>query len=333
MEQVKYPFVGGLLFIFLISGFIGLNAAEAKIMPKSQYQKISLSSSKGKVNLFAPDKYAAGDTISGKMTAEPSGKTGKKRAKNAKILDQYSVEIAGVKKGVGNGWITWTVPDAKDLTVTLLNEKGKRVDSIRIPVHYRAGEVKPRDFQCPEIIQVGYVFPIPGQYNGVSGDTIVRVGEEEVELWAESPRALIVEPPPRQTGEMEISVEEGNVTKTFRTRNIAVLLHADALHLKRGQTTGFTVTVRGLEGLEEPLPLYVTNLTRETVSMEGEGTVWIEPGGVNPKDGSFVFTSSIVAHSSGTFSIKASVIDEYVFAPPIEPPDLVEADNGKIQDD
>lgn len=333
MKKVKKTFAGVLLLIFLSSGFMGLNAAEAKIMPGNQYQKITLSSSKGNINLFTPDKYAAGDTISGKMMAEPSGKTGKACAKNAKILDQYSVEIAGVKTGVGNGWITWTVPDAKDLTVTLLNEKGKRVDSIRIPVHYRAGEMKPRDFQCPEIIQAGHAFPIPGQYNGLYDDTMVRAGEEELQLLVESPRAVIVEPPPRQTGEMEISVKEGNISKTFKARNISVLLHADNLHLKRGQTTGLAITVRGLGGLVKPLPLYVTNLTRETVSMEGEGAVWIEPSGVNPEDGSFVFKSSIVAHSSGSFRIRASVIDQYVFALPIGPPDLGEADKGEIGDD
>jgi hypothetical protein len=162
---------------------------------------------------------------------------------------------------------------------------------------------------------------------------MVRVGEEKVEKLVESPRVLIVEPPPQQTGEIEISVQEGNVTKTFRTRNISVLLHADDLHLKRGQTTVFTVTVKGLEELEERLPLYVTNHSRETVNLEGEGTVWIEPSAVNPEDGSFVFESSIVAHTSGSFRITATVIDEFAFALPIEPPDLGEADKGEIGDD
>jgi hypothetical protein len=335
MKQVNYPFVCicVLLFVFFSSGSMSLNAAEAKIMPKNQFQKISLSSSKGKITLFAPDKYAAGDTISGKLMAEPSGKTGKIRAKNTKILEDYSVEVAGVKKEVANGWVTWTVPDAKDFTVTLLNKKGKRVDTIQIPVQNAASEMKTQDFQCPKIIQVGHAFPIPGHYNGVSGDTIVRVGEEKVEKLAESPRAVIVEPPPRQTGEMEISVKEGNVTKTFRTRNISVLLHADDLHLKRGQTTNFTVTVKGLEELEERLPLYVTNHSRETVNLEGEGTVWIEPDVVNPEDGSFVFKSSIRAHTRGSFRITATVIDEYIFAPPIESADLGEADNGEIRND
>lgn len=333
MKKVKKTFVCVLLFFFLSSGFMGLNAAEAKIMPGSQYQKITLSSSKGNINLFTPDKYAAGDTISGKMMAKPSGKTGKTCAKNAKILDHYSVEIAGVKTGIRNGWITWTVPDAKDLTVTLLNEKGKRVDSIRIPVHYGPGEMKTQDFQCPEIVQVGHAFPIPGQYNGVSDDTMVMANDQKLQLLLESPRVVIVEPPPRQTGEIEISVREENVTKEFKTRNISVLLHADDLKLKRGQTTGLTITVQGLGGLVKPLPLYVSNLTRETVSIEGEGTVWIEPSGVNPEDGSFVFKSSILAHSSGSFWIRASVIDQYVFALPIEPPDLGEADNGEIGDD
>ncbi len=323
MRKGKYPCLCVLLVIFISSGLMSLDAADAKIMTKNQYQKISLSSSKGKIDLFAPDKCVAGDTISGKMAAEPSGK----------ILDNYSVEIAGVKTAVRDGWATWTVPDAKDFTVTLLNKKGKKVDSIRMPVHDSTGEMKPRDFQCPGIIQVGHAFPIPGQYNGVFDDTIVRVGEEDVEKLVESPRVLIVEPPPQQTGEIEISVQEGNITKTFRTRNISVLLHADDLHLKRGQTTAFTVTVKGLEELEERLPLYVTNHSRETVNLKGEGTVWIEPAGVDPEDGSFIFKSSITAHTSGSFRITATVIDQFAFALPIEPPDLGEADKGEIRDE
>ncbi len=335
MKQVKYPFLCVLLFIFLSisSGFISLNGAEAKILTKNLYQKISLSSSKGEISLYAPDKYAAGDTISGKLMAEPSGKTGKIQAKNAKLLDQYSVEVAGVKTGIGNGWATWTVPDAKDFTVTLLNEKGKRVDSIQIPVHDEGLGKKTQDFQCPKILQAGHAFPIMGQYNGVSDDTFVRVGDEELQKLAESPRVIVVEPPPQQTGEMEITVTEGNVTKTFKTRNISVLLHADDLHLKRGQTTNFTVTVKGLEELEERLPLFVTNHSRETVNLEGEGTVWIEPSAVNSEDGSFVFESSILAYSSGSFRITATVIDEFAFAPPIESADLGEADNGEVRDD
>ena len=43
MRQLKYPFVCVLLFVFLSSGFMSVNAAEAKIMPKAQYQKVSLS--------------------------------------------------------------------------------------------------------------------------------------------------------------------------------------------------------------------------------------------------------------------------------------------------
>jgi hypothetical protein len=324
MKQVKNLFIGVLLFIFISSGFVSLNAADTKIMSKNLYQKITLSSSKGKINLFAPDKYVAGDTISGKVMAEPSGKTGKKRSKNAKKLDHYSVEIAGVKTGIRNGWITWTVPDAKDFTVTLLNEKGKKVDSFRMPVHEGTREMKTREFVCPEIVQAGHPFPIPGQYSGVFDDTVVRAGEEELQLLVESPRAVIVEPPTRQTGKMEISVTEGNVTKTFKTRNISVRLMADDLHLKRGQTTGLTVTVKGLEELEERLPLYVTNHSRETVDLVGEGTIWIEPSAVKPEDGSFVFESSILARSSGSFWIRGTVIDKLVFAPPIEPPVPVE---------
>jgi hypothetical protein len=333
MKQVKCTFVTvcvyALVAMFIGSGFMSLNAAEVKAMTQSGYQKISLFSSRGKVTLCVPDTYSAGDRVSGKMTAEPSGKTAKKTSKNAKLLERYSIEIAGVKTRVRNGWITWKVPDAKEFTVTLLTGKGKPVDSTRMPAHHGSGKMKPQDFRCPEIVQVGHAFPIPGKYNGTAGDTHVTAGDRELQLLTESPYAVIVEPPHRETGVMEISVTEGKDVNRFKTRNISVRLSADDLHLKRGQNTNLRITVEGLEGLDKSLPLYVTNHSPETISIKGEGTIRIEPSEVNPEDGSFVFKSSIFALNSGSFMITARVFDEFVFAPPIQPPLPKVDDNRK----
>jgi hypothetical protein len=250
-----------------------------------------------------------GDTISGKLSAASSGPTDKKRAKNAKRLKKYSVEIGGEKTAIGDSWGKWKIPPGENTSVNLLDPKGNIVDSIRVPVQSQPPPGKDEGFQCPAIAEAERPLRIKGLFDGDFSNTHVMMGDHELEKLVESPRQLIVESPSDVIGKTMLNYSEGNVKGTCELRNISVHPSVGKFKLKSGETTSLTVIVKGLEGLEEAVPLHIKNKTPEVVTVKGEGTIDIQPSDVKP-GGIFVYKSTITGARPGPFIISASVLEE-----------------------
>ena len=298
---------GVLLVFFLGICFTCLNGAECEVL--YGVNQVKFPTSYGNIYVTLPDDMAMGDIISGQLSASSFGPTDKKRAKNAKRLKRYSVEIGEGKTTIGDSWGKWKIPPGENTTVNLLDPKGNIVDSIRLPVRSQPPLGKDEGFQCPFIAQAERPFHIKGDFNGDFSDTSVKMSDQNLVLFAESPRELIVESPSDVIGNTRLDYSEGNVKETCKLRNISVHSSVGKFKLKAGETTSLTVIVKGLEGLEDAIPLYIKNKTPDIAGVKGEGKIDIQPSDVNP-DGTFIYKSTITGITPGRFHISTGVLEE-----------------------
>jgi hypothetical protein len=262
----------------------------------------------GKIRVNLPDDIAIGDIISGTLIATASGKNDKAQAKNLKSLKDYILEIDGQKTSAGENWGKWKMPDSKELLITLKNKKGKIVSQTQIPLLPEYPTQKPGEFTLPRMGQAGISLPVKGKFNGDFSDTDCRIGDRKLKLWAESPRKVIVESPMDPIGLMDIILKEGDVELEGEYRNIGLTLNAPKLKLKSGETTELTVTVKGLEGLDEQIPLNLENKTPKVVKMEGEQdtVIMIHPEEVKA-DGIYTYRTVVTGIMPGNFRITALI--------------------------
>jgi hypothetical protein len=307
MKPIKGFFYLTFLVFFIGSSFIGLDAAAVKTIEGLRY--IDFDTPYGKIGIGLPDDMAMGDVISGQLAVEPSGRSEKKRAKNEERIKRYSVDIGGQKAAVGDHWGKWTIPPADNVSVVLLDPNGKVVDTAQVPVNPHPPAAGFGDFQCLKVTQGGRLWRMDGKFNGDFSDTNVSMGGNEVEKWAESPRYVILESPMDVVGKTTIQYREGSIKGTCQCRNIVVTLHAAKLKLHKGETTQLSVTIRGLEGLEEPIPLSIKNKTPTIVSLKDEGTFFIQPADVKP-GGIYIYRSVLTGIMPGNFNISARVVYE-----------------------
>ncbi|MCP5046689.1 MAG: hypothetical protein GY940_05930 [bacterium] len=274
----------------------------------------TLETPRGKIKVNLPADTAAGDRISGTVIAEPTGKTPKKQQKNLGVLNGYVVEIEEVEDKqipAGKKWDSWVVPAAIGTALHLVfkDGKGKEVGRTEVPVSPGPVETIPGNFELPTIGQAGKPLRCPGPFDGNLNSTAVRIGGTEAELLAESPRGLVIRPSSDVTGPTEINLQEQGTQLKGKINICAVTLSADKTSLKVGENATLTVTVKGLEGIEEEIPLRLENISTQTIRMSGGNrqTIKIHPR-ENREDGTFVRELPLLGLRAGSFGIVSSII-------------------------
>ena len=268
--------------------------------------KVAFETARGKINVNLPADLARGDVISGTVIAEPVGKTEEERAKNQDVLNGYVVEIDTQRTRTEDKWDKWIIPALTALPVILRDPDGKEVTRIEVPVLPDPPALELPDFQLPTIGQAGHPIQIPGNFDGDFTSTEIRIGYEFAELLAESPRRAIFESPSDVVGPTTISLEEADHEAEGDFRNISVNLSAPQLTLNRGETTELAVTVEGLEGLDEDIPLQINNETPNIVSMRGDETILISASDVEA-GGIYQYTCNLTGITPGGFVISAEL--------------------------
>jgi microsomal dipeptidase-like Zn-dependent dipeptidase len=167
------------------------------------------------------------------------------------------------------------------------------------------------DYQLPTNAQPGRPLEVRGPFDGDLKATKVLVAGKEVKVLAESPRKAVALSPSGVVGPADIEVLKHGVTVAKGSvRNIGVKLAAAKLNLMKGETTPLTVTVFGLEGLNEPVSLRLTNKSPNVVSLEGgdQQSAKIDPQAV--KQGQYVMNRTLTGIQPGGFSI-TTVVDAH----------------------
>jgi hypothetical protein len=208
---------------------------------------------------------------------------------------------------VAEGWGKWTIPDTDELSIILRDPKGNVAAKTAVPVIDAASLLQSDEYKCPIYAQAGRPIRFDGKFNGDFSDTQAHMNEQEVDKLAESSRQMVVVSPMEQIGTTTVDLDEGNHNAEFKLRNILLEPSIDKSKLKKGESTEIVVIVRGLEGLEDEIPLQIENKTPNLVKMEESGLISIQPEDVQ-EGGVYTFRTVITGIMPGNFNIRASIV-------------------------
>jgi len=261
-----------------------------------------------KVNL--PDDMAAGDTISGTVTAESTGQNDAERAQNLAELKRHVLVLEGQQTLVGAETFSWSIPrpfNTNSKNISLL-QRGQNAATTTIPIS-ATPPPSPLRFTLPTGGQQGRLIQIKGPGNGIfSPQDYVKVGGTMLPPLAESPRSLILRNASDSLGPTNIECHENGVGMQCPFRNIGINLSAPKLNLLRGETTSLHVVVLGLGGVAGDQSLDLENTSPSVIKMSGGDRqhINIRASEVRP-DGTYSIDRTLNGIMAGSFGVTATV--------------------------
>jgi septal ring factor EnvC (AmiA/AmiB activator) len=300
-----------LLSLFLFQASLeAQDTATAKITSTQGIHVAEFTTAHGKIYVNLPDDMAKGDLVSGKLTLEPAGRTDKKKAKNLKSLMKYILDIGGKQSPAGKQWDKWNIPAVKELPIILRNSRGKAIASVRAAISRQASSPGGKTFGCDKTGLAGSFIQIKGPFDGDFSNTDLRIGDKALQKWVESPRRLLAVAPYDVIGSTTLSLSERDFKDQCPYRNLLLQSQVGKDKLLKGESTQMTITVRGLEGLDKPIPLHLENKTPAIVRMkQDETTITIQPGDVTP-GGVYTCNRTITGIMPGNFRIRATIVSK-----------------------
>ena len=222
----------------------------------------------GTIYVNVPDDLRPGETASGTVNPVPTG-AGDDLKRHREELNGHSVVLAGHRAPVSDAVRTFTVPaNANILSIVLVDRHGAPVAEVQAPLgptHSAAAS-----YEVPTVGQAGAPVRITGPFDGDLSNSSVQIDGSVADPIAESQRQLVVRGPKEGAAEAPVEVRERGVqVKSGTYRNVNVRLSAGATTLHSGETTTLTVTLTGVEGLRETLPVHLSNNSPGVVRMEG----------------------------------------------------------------
>jgi hypothetical protein len=291
----------------LIPGCAGAQSASVKT--EFGLHRATFSVPQGTVRVNLPDDLAAGDTISGTVYTEPTGRNQREIDQHSGELTGYVVEMEGQKKPASERSLRCRIPARVGggiSTILLRDPKNKVVAKVDVPV-----DTVP---QPPEAARID--LPTSGQSGSLTsawggfGDnpTAVMVGGKDAPLIAQSPRKIVFQAPPGLGGRTTISVKSGPLSAEGPFYALGLQLSTSQANLLRGQTAVMIAQVSGLEDLQDPAQMTILNRDPTVVLIEGgvAQTVSIPPSAVRP-DGTFQTTRTLTGAGRGNYDISVIV--------------------------
>jgi CHAT domain-containing protein/tetratricopeptide (TPR) repeat protein len=264
----------------------------------------------GQIKVNLPDDMAAGDTVSGTVVAQPTGKDDKERAQNLAELNAYVIELESQKVTVGDKKFSWKIPGrlTTEVKTIVLSYRGKSVARTAVPISANPPPA-PAQFTLPTGGQQGRLIQIKGPADGVfSPQDYVKIGGTVLTPLAESPRGLVVENTSDVAGPTNIDFRENDAATQCPFRNVGIKLSAGKLNLIRGETTTLHVVVVGLGGIAADQSLDLNNTSPGVISMSGGNSqhINIRPGEVQ-SGGTYSTDRTLTGIMAGAFNITTTV--------------------------
>lgn len=273
----------------------------------------------GVIKINLPDDMAAGDTISGTVTAEPAGQNDGEKAQNLAELKRHVLVMEGQQTLVGAEIFSWSIPrllNTNSKNIFLL-QRSQTAATTTIPIS-ATPLPNPPGFTLPTGGQQSRLIRIKGPANGVfSPQDYVKVGGTTLPPVAESPRSLIVRNTSDSLGPTNLECHENGVEMRCPFRNIGLSLAAPKLNLLRGETTTLHVVVLGLGGVAADQSLDLENNSPSVIKISGGDRqhINIRASEVRP-DGTYAMDRTLTGIMAGGFGVTATVTWTDVCKPP-----------------
>jgi hypothetical protein len=279
------------------------------------------STSQGKITVYLPDDIRAGDTITGTMMAEPTGKNAKQLEKSLAEIKNMQLRLDGKPVlfsalGIEPGKLSafeWRVQEEikPNCPVELMTSSGTK--PLQVTYEFKKPEVEkpsqPSGCFIPSHILTGNPIGIRGNFDGEASNTQCLLNNQPLQILAESPRQCIVMYPQDARGAGTFSVKEDELEKCSRTvSGVDMQITAGNLNLKRGQSTYIDIKITGLQNLPDKAVLTVANLTPGIVTITN-GNLQVVPIWPMSDTSAGVFTlhCPAVSINTGTFSVNVNL--------------------------
>lgn len=298
------------LAALLAAGFVPASAVadSGSLESSPAIHVVTFSLPAGRIYVNLPGDLGPGDTAGATVNPVPAGASDPDQARQRQELNGYAVELGGQRSPASEGVRTFAVPaGASSFAIKLFDPRGRPAGEVKAPL--RPASPPPSGYVVPSVGQGGGPVRIAGAFDGDLSNSAVQIGGRPAQPMAESPRQLVVRGPEEGGPPAPIEVSErGRVVATGSYRNVSVRLSAPITNLLSGQRTTLTVTVTGVEGLEQTLPVRLTNQSPDVVRMEGgeEQTLCVRPDEVKA-DGTWTRTRGLTGVRAGGFGIHTEV--------------------------
>ena len=312
------------------------------------------------IGLVLPTDCHPGDTLTGTVVLNPKDYEGipALRVVELQVPLEYGADgkptLHGVTVDLGSGHgqpadgpITCTIPkDGSKISVTVgRTDTPQPIAKTDVPVKAQPPAASaPRYVTPPVCVNNGGPQVIRGPFSGNGSTTNIEVGGRPALVIAETPREVYYNlPEGTAAGDNTVVVHERGKEVSFHVCVVNLGMSADRLTLLRGESTNFTATVSGLDGLPSSawlggtpsdlvdlewirrvapglkmpragqpgvLLLTIENRSPDTITLEkakGEVIVLtIDRGSL--KNGAYEFRGTIHSKKSGGFSIHGTVV-------------------------
>ena len=301
-------------FLFIISTLLcSTISAAQKISSEKGLTTALFNMSQGVIKIYLPDDIRSGDIISGRIIAEPLGNNAKQVAKNLAELKKYSVSFNNEKFPVDNAGKPFQCVVNTDRPMTgvieLLNASGVKAGECIIPSTLK-NEQKPPSSECgiPAHALCGSPLRIMGPFDGDLATTQCSLGNNPIEVLAESPRQCIVSFPPDAGGQQTLACQEnGKPLCSKKISGVEMNVTAGKLNLQRGEQTYIDVKITGLQNLPKTALLTLNNITATVVTMQPANYVAIPLAPDSVRGGNFSRRFTIQSIQTGGFAVNVNL--------------------------
>lgn len=267
----------------------------------------------GAIKVYLPDDIRPGETISGTVSAEPSGKNAKQLEKNLTELKKYTVSFNGQNFSVVNANSHFSSVINSNTTASRqlqLMMDIKTIEGKVVEVHILNNSPKDVPAICaiPAHALTSSPFRITGPFDGNADNTRCSLDNRPLEILAESPRQCIVQYPNNITGIQNIQVTENGQQKCSKpVSSVNMDISTGKLNLIKGEKTFLKVQITGLRGLPDQAKLSLQNLTTDIVTMlpSNSFTVLLSPDSV--RSNMYEKSFNIQSIRNGNFSVNVDL--------------------------
>ncbi|HEV3331351.1 MAG TPA: hypothetical protein VG096_10240 [Bryobacteraceae bacterium] len=291
------------------SGIRAQSDIVGEVLSENGLHRAKFQVPQGVIRVNLPDDVSAGDSISGTVYTEPSGKNPKELTTNTGEITGYVVEMPGQKAKTSDRHFHWGVPVTVAggvIPILLRDRKNKIVGHCNLPINSNPGEPPPTEIDLPLGAEAGSMTSVWGPFGGASGAS-VSVGGKDADVIAESPRKLVFVTPTDVVGRSTLQVRSGTLSASAPFFTLGLQLGATKTSLMSGETAIMSATVTGLQDLRQPATLIIVNHEPGTVALAGGPAqeITIQPAEVRP-DGTFAITRVLTGVKGGAYLISVA---------------------------
>jgi hypothetical protein len=320
------------LSVIIITGIILTTGLPLRILAQevkthNGLTSVTFQTPDGQIQLLLPDQLAPSGLAGGSVNYIPGSDQEKKRIKQLATLRTYTIAIgdAIIKE---EGRFEVKLPLTSGISVDLLDADRTTVQSGAINltsvIHYT-------EFQIPGIIKKGFYEKITGPFSGTFQGTQVRLGGESANLLAVNESELFFSCPDIQPGRTEVELFTPEWYESQMVNIVDLSLEAGQTDLLPGQQTAITVTISGLQGVQQIPDLTLENTTPAIISLEGGNSQIISISSEEiAENGTWQRTFTITGRGRGDFSVTSDlIVPEQLLQAEEDPERIVDCDlNG-----